>query len=119
MSPDPRAQRMRRLERDLRHTRIFAVCGLLMSGIPAVSGFQRRTDPVVRAERLELLAQPGARRAILTADTLGFAVTLLDKNGRPAGGLVLRDEPRVAVVTGQGREVASLGEPKLIHPLTE
>lgn len=43
---------------------------------------------------------------MLSADTLDLAMTLLDKNGRPAGSLLQSEEPRVAVVTGGGREVA-------------
>jgi hypothetical protein len=111
MSTDLQVQRMQ-------HTRILAACGLLMGGVPVVSGFEQRGDPVVRAERLELVTEQGLRRAILTADSVGLAVTLLDRNGRPAGALLLSEEPRVSVVTGRGREVAGLGAPK-VHPLTE
>lgn len=60
MSSEFQAHRMHQLERDLHHTRILAMCGLLMGGVLTVSAFQRRSDPVVRAEWLDLVTQQGS-----------------------------------------------------------
>ena len=79
-----------------------------------VSAF-RASDDVVRAERVELVDRDGVRQAILSADTTGFAVTLLDERGRPTAILRLNTEPRITVETGDGEEVAWLGAPKVRH----
>lgn len=104
--------RIRRLERDLQRIRIVLTTGLLVVAALVSSGFGRGSDEVVLAERVELVDEQGVRHVILHADTLGFAVTLLDERGRPAGSLRLTEEPRVTVETGTGREVAGLGAPR-------
>jgi hypothetical protein len=83
-----------------------------------LTGYAGKSGKVVQAERLELVTPGGVRQAILSTDTLGFAVTLLDGQGRPAGILRLSGEPRIAVQTGRGREVARLGLPE-VHHLTD
>lgn len=120
MSPDLATQRSRiaRLERHVRHTRALA-CGTgLLAATLFLTGSAARGRPVVQAERLELVTAQGARQAILSADTLGFRITLLDARGRPVGNLRLNAEPRLTVETGAGRELAGLGAPK-VHNLTE
>jgi hypothetical protein len=118
MSSTPVAERTRicQLERELRRTRLLGVFGILVGAAVALSGFQRTAPEAVRAERFELVSKQGVRRAILRADTLGFLVTLVDERGQSAGFLRLSEEPRVAVETGRGREVAGLGAPK-VHNL--
>lgn len=110
--------RIGQLERELQRVRIVGICGLLLAAALALSGFGWWAEEVVQAERVELVNTQGVRQAILSADTLGFAVTLLDERGRPAGSLRLSHEPRLAIETGRGREVAGLGAPKA-HNLTE
>lgn len=119
MSSDPIAQgRIRQLERELRRIRILVVMILLLAVAFTLSGFRRTPNEVVRAERVELVSVQGVLEAILSADTLGFAVTLLGEQGQPAGILRLSKEPRLALETGSGREVVGLGAPR-VHNLTE
>ena len=110
--------RICQLERELRDMRFLTLCGMILGTTLALSGFRDGVDEVVRAERVELVGKEGLPQAILSSDTVGFGVTLLDERGRPAGSLRLSDEPRLSVETGRGREVAGLGAPK-VHPLTE
>ena len=84
----------------------------------AAAGVVSRQQPVVRAERLELVTPDGTRRALLGADSTGVFLTLLDARGRPVGALRLNAEPWLAVQDGGGREVAGLGAPK-VHQLGE
>ena len=120
MSPDTssRASRIIRLERQVRRTQAFACAGALLAATLLLAGYHGKSGEVIQAERVELVSAQGVRQAILSADTLGFAVTVLDGQGRPAGILRLSGEPRVAVQTGRGREVAGLGSPK-VHNLIE
>lgn len=110
--------RIAALERELQRIRIVASCGILLAAALAVSGFGRGHDEVVRAERVELVDAKGVRHAMFAADTVGLVVTLLDERDRPAGSFRLTGEPRLAVETSNGREVAGLGAPK-VHNLTE
>jgi hypothetical protein len=120
MSPDsnPQASRIMRLERQVQRAQALACGGALLAATLLLTGYHARSGVVVQAERFELVTAQGVRQASLSADTLGFAVTLLDGNGRPTGILRLSDEPRVAVQTGRGREVAGLGAPRA-HNLTQ
>lgn len=117
MSPDLTIQRARivRLERQLQRAQALACGSALLVATLLLSGFDGKAGEVVQAERFELVNAQGVRRAVLGADTLGFAVTLLDAQGRPSGTLRLSGEPRVSVETGRGREVAGLGAPKVRH----
>jgi hypothetical protein len=120
MSPDSNTQasRLVQLDRKVRRVQVLA-CGIaLVAATLLLTGYDGQAGEVVQAERLELVTPQGVRQAILSADTLGFAVTLLDGQGRPTGILRLSGEPRVAVQTGRGREVAGLGSPK-VHNLIE
>lgn len=118
MSMDLGAQerRIRQLEDELRRVRRFAACGFLLGTTLALGGFRANTDEVVQAQRVELMSTEGVRQAILSADTLGFALTLLDARGHAAGSLRLSGEPRLAVENDRGREVAGLGAPR-VHKL--
>jgi hypothetical protein len=120
MSPDSitQAARIVRLERQVRRVQALACGSALVAATLLLTGYAGQAAEVVQAERLELVTTQGVRQAILSADTLGFAVTLLDGQGRPTGLLRLSDEPRLAVQTGRGREVAGLGFPK-VHNLNE
>jgi hypothetical protein len=120
MSPDPisQASQIIRLERQMRRAQALASAGAVLAATLLLTGYQGRSGEVIQAERLELVTAQGVRQAILSADTVGFAVTLLDRQGRPTGILRLTGEPRVAVQTGRGREVAGLGSPK-VHNLRE
>jgi hypothetical protein len=110
--------RLERLERHSRHTRALACGTALLAATLLLTGSAARSRQVLKAERLELVTAQGVRQAILSADTLGFRITLLDARGRPVGNLRLNEEPRLTVETGRGRELAGLGAPKL-HNLTE
>jgi hypothetical protein len=120
MSPNsiPQASRIFQLERQVRRAQSMACGGALLAAALLVTGYGGKSVDVVQAERFELVTAKGVRQAILSADTLGFAVTLLDREGKPAGILRLGDEPRLSVQTGRGREVAGLGFPQ-VHQLTE
>jgi hypothetical protein len=115
MSPDSitQASRIIRLERQMRRAQALACGAALLTATLLLTGYHGKSVEVVQAERFELVTMQGVRQAILSADTLGFALTLLDAKGKPTGILRLSDEPRVAVQTGRGREVAGLGYPKV------
>ena len=104
--------RIVRLEQELRRLRLIVIAGILGATGLGLSGFGRPAPEVVRAQRVELVSPAGIRQAVLGADTLGFAVTVLDERGRPVSSLRLSTEPRVSVETGEGREVAGLGAPR-------
>lgn len=110
--------RITRFERQVRRAQALACGGALLGATLLLNGFAGGAGPVIQAERLELVDGRGERRALLSADTLGFKVTLLDRQGRPAGGFRVNDEPRLTIETGRGREVAGLGAAK-VHNLTE
>jgi hypothetical protein len=120
MSPDSitQASRIIRLERQVRRAQALACGAALLTATLLLTGYHGKSVEVVQAERFELVTMQGVRQAILSADTLGFALTLLDAKGKPTGILRLTDEPRVAVQTGRGHEVAGLGFPK-VHNLSE
>jgi hypothetical protein len=110
--------RVVRLEYRLQRAQAVACGSALLAATLLLSGYDGKAREIVQAERLELVTAQGVRQAILSADTLGFTITLLDARGKPTGVLRLSGEPRVTVETGRGREVAGLGAPK-VHHLTE
>jgi hypothetical protein len=120
MSPDSitQASRIARLERQVQCAQALACGSALLTATLLLTAYAGDPGEVVQAERLELVTAQGVRRAILSADTLGFAATVLDGQGRPTAILRLSGEPRIAVQTGRGREVAGLGSP-MVHNLTE
>jgi hypothetical protein len=87
----------------------------LVSVVAAAAGFSRPGPGVVQAERVELVDAQGATRAALGADTTGVRLTVYDKQGRVTASLQLNGEPRLAVRDAGGREVASLGAPRVQH----
>jgi hypothetical protein len=110
--------RIDRLECQLRRAQLLA-CGTgVVAATLLLSGYHLKVSQVLQAERLELVTPKGVRQAILSADTLGLTVTMLDRRGAPAGTLRLTEEPRLTLETEQGREVVGLGSPK-VHHLTE
>jgi hypothetical protein len=110
--------RIARLEGQLRRAHALACGAVLLAATLLLGGNAVGAPRVIQAERLELVTAQGVRQAVLSADTLGFKVILLDAQGRPAGGLRLNDEPRLTVESSRGREVAGLGHPK-VYNLTE
>ena len=100
-----------------RVTRLGAAA-LVLAGLVALSASSARRAPVLRAERIELVSPDGVPQAVLAADSAGFLVTVLDPKGRPVAALRLNGEPWLAVQSGNGREVAGLGSPK-VHQLRE
>jgi hypothetical protein len=110
--------RILRLERELRRTRAIAAGGVLLVVALPLSGSGRAPREVIEAERIELVSSSGLRQAILSSDTAGFIVTLVDARNEPAGGLRLTAEPRLMIETARGRGVAGLGAPKA-HKLRE
>jgi hypothetical protein len=108
---DTHVVRLERLERSARRSRILLLTLLTLAG-----GLALRPQPVLRAERIELLTASGATQAVISADTGGAYLTLLDARGRAAGAIRLNSEPWLSVRTGDGHEVAGLGAPK-VHEL--
>ena len=91
---------------------------LFLVSVVALTALAARREPVVRAERLELISPTGERRALLAADSTGVVLTLLDARGRPVSMLRLDEKRWLAVQDGQGAEMARLGYPK-VRELTE
>jgi hypothetical protein len=112
-TPLDHTARIERLER--RSRRLVALLAALLL---LLAGLAMRQAPVLRAERIELLAPSGAPHALITADSGGVHLSILDSRGRPAGAIRLNREPWLSVRTGDGREVAGLGAPK-VHLLGE
>ena len=91
--------------------RLAAAAALIL----AVSAFAARGQPVLQAERIELVSAQGVPQAVLAADSGGFVVTVLDARGRAVSSLRLDGEPWLAVQSGDGEEVAGLGSPRVRH----
>jgi hypothetical protein len=83
-----------------------------------LGAFAAARAPVVQAQRVELVTARGAVQAVLTADTAGVSLTLLDAKGRAVSGLRLTRDTILSVLDGAGRPVAMLGGPQVRH-LTE
>jgi hypothetical protein len=94
--------------------RIVVQGGLVLAALAALSAFVPR-EPVVRAERIELVSPQGVPQAVLVADSTGFSITILDARGRPVSALRLYAEPWLSVESGSGYEVAGLGAPRVRH----
>ena len=74
--------------------------------------FRSRAPTVIQAERFELVTAAGQRRAVLAADSSAFSVVLYGLRGQPMSGMALSDAaPRLVVLNGAGRVLASLGGP--------
>jgi hypothetical protein len=85
---------------------------LAFTALLLLIGLAARREPVVRAERIELVNAQGERRALLAADSGGLVLTLLDAQGRPVSSLRLNGEPWLSVQDSRGHEAAGLGSPK-------
>jgi hypothetical protein len=86
-------------------------CLLTMAGLGA---FAHRSDPVVRAEQVELISVNGTRQAALNADSAGVTLTLFTGKGRPASAMRLTDST-LTLLDASGREIATLGGPRVRH----
>jgi hypothetical protein len=87
----------------------------VLAAAAALVAFGARAPDVVEAQRIDLVNAKGERQATLTADTSGALLTVFDAKGRAIGALRLNGEPRLTVLTGNGREVAGLGAPRTQH----
>ena len=110
-----RLERLERLERRYRRIILLLAAALLAA---AILGMRPRQGPVLRAERIELLGASGAPHAVISADSAGVYLSVLDERGRPGAGIRLNREPWLSVRGADGREVAGLGAPK-VHRLGE
>ena len=105
-----RVAKLERYHRSLRRLAWAALC-LLPVGLGA---FATGSDPVVRAEQVELITASGTRQATLNADSAGVTLTLLTTKGRPASALRLSDST-LTLLDASGRPVATLGGPRIRH----
>ncbi|HYC31459.1 MAG TPA: hypothetical protein VEB59_04175 [Gemmatimonadales bacterium] len=110
-----RLERLERLERRYRRISVVLSAALVLLTVLAMRSSQA---PVLRAERVELLAPSGVPQAVISADSGGVYLSVLDERGRPAAGIRLNREPWLSVRSGDGQEVAGLGAPK-VHRLGE
>ena len=108
-----RLERLEHLERRYRRL-AFLLAGFMV--LTALLAMRPGQAPVVRAERVELLAPSGAPQAVISADSMGVYLSVLDERGRPAAGIRLNREPWLSVRAADGEEVAGLGAPK-VHRL--
>ena len=93
----------------------YARLGAAAALIAALSAFAARGQPILRAERIELVSAEGVRQAVLAADSGGFVVMVLDTQGRAVSSLRLDGEPWLSVQSENGQEVAGLGSPRVRH----
>jgi hypothetical protein len=104
--------RINRLE--LQNRRLhFSVLGIVaLAGGLGLIALSPRAPTVVQGQRFELVTTAGQRRAVIAADSSGFSVVLYGPRGQPTSGVALSDAaPRLVVLNGAGRVLASLGEP--------
>ena len=109
------ASRLSRLERQHRQLRRLALAGLSLLPFGLAAFATRGSAPVVQADRVELVTASGARQAVLSADTAGVNLTLVDRKGRPLSGMRLDNDSKLMLLDAQGREVATLGGPAVRH----
>jgi len=110
--PESLATRLDQLEGQNRHLRVAIGALITVAAGLGVLGFRSRAPTVVQAERFELVAPTGQRRAVLAADSSAFSVVLYGPRGQPMSGFALSDaQPRLVVLSGAGRVLASLGGP--------
>ena len=116
------ASRLSRLERQHRQLRRVALGGLSLILLGLAAFTSGRSAPVVQADRVELVTASGARRAVLSADSAGVSLTLLDRKGRPASAMRLSNTaelvdnfPTLTLLDSEGKEVATLGGPTVKH----
>jgi hypothetical protein len=116
------ASRLSQLERQHRHFRRVAFGGLCLVPLGLAAFTTVRSAPVVQADRVELVTASGAPRAVLSADSAGVSLTLLDRRDRPASAIRLSNEsdltnvfPTLSLLDPQGKVVATLGGPTVKH----
>jgi hypothetical protein len=122
---DPASQlvaRLSRLERQHRQLRRVAIGGLCLVPLGLAAFVAGRSAPVVQADRVELVTADGARRAVLSTDSAGVSLTLLDRKGRTASALRLSNQlelrdnvPTLKLLDSRGEVVATLGGPVVKH----
>jgi hypothetical protein len=114
MTTSDLSARLAELERQQQRARRLAlgVLCLLPLGLGAFAS--GGSDPVVRAQRVELVTPTGARQAILSADSGGVTLTLLTAKGQPASALRLSDST-LTLLNADGEPVATLGGPRVRH----
>ncbi|HEY7635543.1 MAG TPA: hypothetical protein VH763_08370 [Gemmatimonadales bacterium] len=95
-------------------SRVLAVL-LTVAVAGAVLAFKPRAPEVIQAERVELVNRQGTRQAVLSADSLGVVLTLLDARGLGTASFRFNPEPRLTVLGDGRREVAELGAPRPKH----
>jgi hypothetical protein len=108
------ALRLAQLERHHRDLRRSCAAGLCLLTIAGLGAFATRSDPVVRAEQVELITSNGIRQAALNADSAGVTLTLFTGKGRPASAMRLTDST-LTLLDASGREIATLGGPRVRH----
>ncbi len=109
------AFRLSRLERQNHQLRRLALAGLCLLPLGLAAFATGRSAPVVQAERIELVTASGTRQAVLSADTAGVNLTLVDREGRPVTGMRLSNDSKLTLLDSQGKEVATLGGPSVRH----
>ena len=110
--PETLATRLDQLELHNRRLRLALLALLILAAGLGLIGFRSRAPNVVQAERFELVTHTGQRRAVLAADSSAFSVVLYGSQGQPMAALALSEAvPRLAVLSGSGRVLASLGGP--------
>jgi len=124
-SSDPASHlvaRLNRLERQHRQLRRVAIGGLCLVPLGLAAFATGRSAPVVQADRVELVTADGARRAVLSTDSAGVSLMLLDRKGRPASSLRLSNQlelkdnsPTLTLLDSRGAVVATLGGPLVKH----
>jgi hypothetical protein len=122
---DPASQlaaRMNRLERQHRQLRRVALGGLCLVPLSLAAFATGQSAPVVQADRVELVTASGKPQAVLSTDSAGVSLTLLDRKGRPASAMRLSNQhdltdnfPTLALIDSQGKVVATLGGPTVKH----
>jgi hypothetical protein len=111
--PAETAARLARLEAQylrIRRAGLAALCAALAFGALAM----RPRDPVIRADRIELVAG-GKRQAVLQADSAGIDLVLFDAKGRVATAARLGSDAALSLLNGAGEVVATLGGPRVRH----
>ncbi len=110
--PELLATRLDHLELHNRRLRFALITLLTLAAGLGLIGFRSRTPTVVQGERFELVTGTGQRRAVLAADSSAFSIVLYGSQGQPMAALALSEAvPRLTVLSGSGRVLASLGGP--------
>jgi len=91
----------------------YSVLGIVAPAVGlGLIAFGPWAPSVVHAQRFELVTTAGQRRAVIAADSSAFSVVLYGPRGQSTSGVALSDAaPRLVVLNGAGRVLASLGGP--------